>query len=143
MIISTISKRLKMDTWRSDVFFSVGEAATSKSTHGEVAVFGSTVYRIFAFKCQKLRTPLALLAPCVMKTHGWGCKNVWFSEFLSRLYAKEEKKRFFLSNPVGFPCQPSFPTPVSLFVIPTKRASLCKASHIKYKERKSLLLKQK
>ena len=43
-IISTISKWLKMDTWRSDVFFSVGEAATSKWTHGEVAVFGSTVY---------------------------------------------------------------------------------------------------
>ena len=43
-IISTISKRLKIDTWRSDVFFSVGEAATSKWTHGEVAVFGSTVY---------------------------------------------------------------------------------------------------
>ena len=43
-IISTISKRLKMDTPRSDVFFSVGEAATSKWTHGEVAVFGSTVY---------------------------------------------------------------------------------------------------
>ena len=56
-----------MDTWRSDVFFSVGEAATSKWTHGEVAVFGSTVYRIFALKCQKLRTPLASLAPCVMK----------------------------------------------------------------------------
>ena len=43
-IIFTISKRLKMDTWRSDAFFSVGEAATSKWTHGEVAVFGSTVY---------------------------------------------------------------------------------------------------
>ena len=43
---------LKMDTWRSDVFFSVGEAATSKWTHGEVAVFGSTVYKIFALKCQ-------------------------------------------------------------------------------------------
>ena len=51
-----------MDTWRSEVFFSVGEAATSKWTHGEVAVFGSTVYKIFALKCQKLRTPLA---PCV------------------------------------------------------------------------------
>ena len=38
---------LKMDTWRSDVLFSVGEAATSKWTHGEVAVFGSTVYKIF------------------------------------------------------------------------------------------------
>ena len=62
-IISTISKRLKMDTWRSDAFFSVGEAATLKWTHGEVAVFGSTVYRIFALKCQKLRTPLASLAP--------------------------------------------------------------------------------
>ena len=44
LIISTISMRLKMDTPRSDVFFSVGEAATSKWTHGEVAVFGSTVY---------------------------------------------------------------------------------------------------
>ena len=53
-----------MDTWISDVFFSVGEAATSKWTHGEVAVFGSTVYKIFALKCQKLRTPLA---PCVIK----------------------------------------------------------------------------
>ena len=52
-----------MDKWRSDVFFSVGEAATSKWTHGEVAVFGSTVYKIFALKCQKLRTPLA---PCVI-----------------------------------------------------------------------------
>ena len=30
-----------MDTWRSEVFFSVGDAATSKWTHGEVAVFGS------------------------------------------------------------------------------------------------------
>ena len=58
-IISTISKWLKMDTWRSDVFFSVAEAATSKWTHGEMAVFGSTVYKIFALKCQKLRTPLA------------------------------------------------------------------------------------
>ena len=35
-IISTISKLLKTDTWRRDVFFSVGEAATSKWTHGEV-----------------------------------------------------------------------------------------------------------
>ena len=65
-----------MDTWRSDVFFSVGEAATSKWTHGEVAVYGSTVYKIFALKCQKLRTPLASLAPCVMNvkgvTHGPG-----------------------------------------------------------------------
>ena len=52
-IISTISKRLKMDTWRSDVFFSVGEVATSKWTYGEVAVFGSTLYKIFALKCQK------------------------------------------------------------------------------------------
>ena len=65
-IISTISKRLKMDTWRSDVFFSVGEAATSKWTHGELAVFGSTVYKIFKPKCQKLRTLLASLAPCVI-----------------------------------------------------------------------------
>ena len=56
-----------MDTSRSDVFFSVGEAATSKWTPGEVAVFGFTVYRIFALKCQKLRTPLASLAPCVIK----------------------------------------------------------------------------
>ena len=56
-----------MDTWRSNVFFFVGEAATSKWTHGEVAVFGSTVYKIFALKCQKLRTPLASLAPCVIK----------------------------------------------------------------------------
>ena len=56
-----------MDTPRSDVFFSVGEAATSKWTHGEVAVFGSTVYKIFALKCQKLHTTLASLAPCVMK----------------------------------------------------------------------------
>ena len=54
-IISPISKRLKMDTRRSDVFFSVGEAATSKWTHGEVAVFGSTVYKIYALKCQILR----------------------------------------------------------------------------------------
>ena len=45
-------------------FFSVGEAATSKWTHGEVAVFSSTVNKIFALKCQKLRTPLA---PCVIK----------------------------------------------------------------------------
>ena len=49
------------------IFFSVGEAATSKWTHGEVAVFGSTVYKIFALKFQKLRTPLASLAPCVIK----------------------------------------------------------------------------
>ena len=56
-----------MDTWRSDIFFSVGGAATSKWTHVEVAVFGSTVYKIFALKCQKLRTPLASLAPCVIK----------------------------------------------------------------------------
>ena len=47
------------------MFFSVGEVATSKWTHGEVAVFGSTVYKIFALKCQKLRTPLASPAPCV------------------------------------------------------------------------------
>ena len=47
-------------------FFSVGEAATSKWTHGEVAVFGSTVYKIFALKCQKLRTSLASLTPCVI-----------------------------------------------------------------------------
>ena len=41
-----------------------------KWTHGEVAVFGSTVYKIFALKCQKLHTPLASLAPCVIKeTH--------------------------------------------------------------------------
>ena len=60
-IISTISKWLKMDTWRSDVFFPwLGEAATSKWTHGEVSVFGSTVYRIFALKCQKLRTPFVI-----------------------------------------------------------------------------------
>ena len=62
-----------MDTWRSDVFFFVGEAATSKWTHGEVAVFGSTVYKIFALKSRKLRTPLA---PCVMNVNllpakGW------------------------------------------------------------------------
>ena len=50
-----------MDTWRSDVFFSVGEAATSKWTHGEVAVFGSTVYKIFALKFQKLRNDFAIL----------------------------------------------------------------------------------
>ena len=50
-------------------FFSVGEAATSKWTHGEVATFGSTVYKIFALKCQKLRTPLASLAPCVIKLY--------------------------------------------------------------------------
>ena len=37
-----------MDTWRSYIFFSVGEVATSKWTHGEVGVFGSTVYKIFA-----------------------------------------------------------------------------------------------
>ena len=55
-----------MDTWRSDVFFSVGKTATSKWTHGEVAVFGFTVYKIFVLKCQKLRTPLASLAPCVI-----------------------------------------------------------------------------
>ena len=35
-----------------------------KWTHGEVAVFGSTVYKIFALKYQKWRTPLASLAPC-------------------------------------------------------------------------------
>ena len=46
-IISTILKLLKMDTWRSDGFFSVGKAATSKLTHREVAVFGSTVYKVF------------------------------------------------------------------------------------------------
>ena len=45
-----------MDTWRSDVFFSVGEAATSKWTHGEVAVFGSTVYKIFYILGEVLRT---------------------------------------------------------------------------------------
>ena len=32
----------------------------------EVAVFGSTVYRIFALKCQKLRTLHASLVPCVI-----------------------------------------------------------------------------
>ena len=47
------------------IFFSVGEAATSRWTHGEMAVFGSTVYKVFALKCQKLRTPIASLAPCV------------------------------------------------------------------------------
>ena len=52
-----------MEKW---CFFSVGEAATSKWTHGEVAVFGSTVYKIFALKCQKLRTPLASLASCII-----------------------------------------------------------------------------
>ena len=36
---------------------------TPKWTYGDVAVFGSTVYKIFALKCQKLRTPLA---PCVI-----------------------------------------------------------------------------
>ena len=51
------------------MFFSVGEAATSKWTHGEVTVFGSTVYKIFALKCQKLRTLLASLAPCVIKNY--------------------------------------------------------------------------
>ena len=56
-----------MDTWRSDVFFSVDEITTSKWTHGKVAVFGSTVYKIFALKCQKLRTPLA---PCVINVKG-------------------------------------------------------------------------
>ena len=50
-------------------FFFVGEAATSKWTNGEVAAFGSTVYKIFALKCQKLRTPLASLAPCVKICH--------------------------------------------------------------------------
>ena len=72
-IISTFSKWLKVDTWRRDVFFSVGEAATSKWTHGEVAVFGSTVYKIFAFKCQKLGTPLASLAPCVIRINYRTC----------------------------------------------------------------------
>ena len=33
-------------------FFFVSEAATLKWTHGEVAVFGSTVYKIFALKSQ-------------------------------------------------------------------------------------------
>ena len=47
-------------------FFSVGEAATLKWTHGEVANFGSTVYKIFVLKCQKLRTPLASLALCII-----------------------------------------------------------------------------
>ena len=49
------------------MFFSVGEVATSKWKHGEVAVYGSTVYKFLALKCQKLRTPLASLAPCVIK----------------------------------------------------------------------------
>ena len=53
--ISTISKWLIMDTWRSDVFFSVGEAATLLWRHGEVAVFGSTVYKIFALCAIMLR----------------------------------------------------------------------------------------
>ena len=56
-----------MDTWRSDVFF-VGDIATSKWKHGEVAVFGSTVCKIFTLKCQKLHTPLASLAPCVISS---------------------------------------------------------------------------
>ena len=34
-----------------------------------MAVFGSTIYKIFALKCQKLRTPLASLAPCVKICH--------------------------------------------------------------------------
>ena len=41
LIISTISKWLKMDIWRCYVFFFVGEAATLKWTHEEVAAFGS------------------------------------------------------------------------------------------------------
>ena len=56
-------------------FFSVGEAATSKWTHEEVAVFGSTVYKIFALKCQKLRTPLASLALCVKLTSSIVCPS--------------------------------------------------------------------
>ena len=35
-----------------------------------------------------------------------------------------KKKKIFLSDPVEFPCQSNLPTPVSLFVIPTKLASL-------------------
>ena len=57
-----ISQNGYMEKW----FFSVGEAATSKWKHREVAVFGSTAYKIFALKCQKLRTPLASLTPCVI-----------------------------------------------------------------------------
>ena len=67
-----------MDTWRGDVFFSVGEAATSKWTHGEVAVFGSTVYIIFALKCQMLRTLLVSLAPCIIT----GIKNNLLSKII-------------------------------------------------------------
>ena len=36
LIISTVSKKLKMDSWRSDIF-------------------GSTIYKIFAPKCQNFR----------------------------------------------------------------------------------------
>ena len=70
---------LKMDTRKSDVFSPVGEAATSKWTHGEVAVFGSTVYKIFALKCQKLRNPLASLrSPCVIKESEENSLNLVF-----------------------------------------------------------------
>ena len=50
------------------MFFSVGEAATSKWTHGEVAVIGSIQQctKFSRFKCQKMRTLLASLAPRVM-----------------------------------------------------------------------------
>ena len=69
---------LKMDTRKSDVFSPVGEAATSKWTHGEVAVFGSTVYKIFALKCQKFRNTLASLAPCVIKESEENSLNLVF-----------------------------------------------------------------
>ena len=79
-----------MEKW---CFFSIGEAATSKWTHGEVAVFGSTVYKIFALKCQKLRTPLASLAPCVKIKISWNVRTFVFANkcffgtsLVSRLY---------------------------------------------------------
>ena len=108
-ISSTISKQLKMDTRRSEVFFSVGEAATSKWTHGKVAVFGSTVYQIFLLKCQKLRTPLASLAPCVINIryhhyhqhihkHPYYFKHLHYFEFEQQLNVSEEFERQLLDS---------------------------------------------
>ena len=76
-----------MEKWD---FFSIGEAANLKWTHGEVAVFDSTVYKIFALKFQKLRTPLASLAPCViysmnMQNNFFFCEAKKLSFCLDRL----------------------------------------------------------
>ena len=59
-IISTISKWLKTDTWRSDVFlFRRWSGNLEMDTWRNGCFWFYCIHKIFALKCQKLCTPLA------------------------------------------------------------------------------------